>query len=183
MELMFGQRIAGLTVDGREVHAAVFDEREVRAAAGITLVIGAAAFSYAYFDQQYVPLQVVTALFSLDFLLRITLGLRSSPVGLVARALAHGRPPEWVSAKPKRFAWALGLAMSLSMTVIVNSGVRGLLPRTVCLVCLTLMWLESVLGLCIGCEIARLLMRRGWMRDDPGFEICAGGRCDLPERG
>ena len=108
----------------------------------------------------------------------MTLGLRYSPVGVVARALTHGRPPEWVSAKPKRFAWTIGLAMSLSMTVVINSGVRGLLPRTVCLVCLTLMWLESVLGLCIGCEIARLLMRRGWMRDGPGFEICAGGRCN-----
>jgi hypothetical protein len=183
MELSFGQRISGLTVDGREIHAAVFDEREVRAAAGITLVIGAVAFSYAYFDQQYVPLRAVTALLALDFLLRVTVGLRHSPVGVVARALTRGRPPEWVSAKPKRFAWTLGLVMALSMTVITSSGVRGLLPRTVCLVCLTLMWLESVLGLCIGCEIARLLMRRGWLRDDPGFEICAGGRCDLPEGG
>jgi Domain of unknown function (DUF4395) len=183
MELSFGQRISGLTVDGREVHAAVFDEREVRAAAGITLVIGAVAFSYAYFDRQFVPLQVVTALFSLEFALRVTVGLRRSPVGVLAHALTRRGPPDWVSAKPKRFAWTLGLVMSLSMTVITNSGIRGLLPRTVCLVCLTLMWLESVLGVCVGCEIAGRLMRRGWMRDDPGFEICAGGRCDLTGRG
>ena len=69
------------------------------------------------------------------------------------------------------------------MAVVINSGVRGVLPVTVCLVCLTLMWLESVLGLCVGCEIARVLMRRGWMRDDPGFGICAGGRCDMSARG
>jgi hypothetical protein len=73
--------------------------------------------------------------------------------------------------------------MSLSMTIVINSGVRGVLPVTVCLVCLALMWLESVLGLCVGCEIARVLMRRGWMRGDPGTEICAGGRCDVPRRG
>lgn len=159
------------------------DEQQVRAAAGLTMVIGAAAFVLAFFERQFLPLQIVTALFALEFLIRVTLGLRSSPVGIVARAMTHGRPPEWVSARPKRFAWSLGLAMSLSMTVAINSGVRGALPVTVCLVCLTLMWLESVLGMCVGCEIARLLMRRGWMRDDAGLEICAGGRCDLPGRG
>ena len=152
------------------------DEHEVRAAAGLTMVIGAVAFVFAYFERQFVPLQIVTALFAA----RVPRpGDARAPVqpGRHRRAGADaGRPPEWVSAKPKRFAWTLGLAMTLSMTVVINSGVRGVLPVTVCLVCLTLMWLESVLGLCVGCEIAGLLMRRGWMRDDPGFEICAGGR-------
>ena len=88
------------------------DEHEVRAAAGLTMVIGAAAFVFAFFERQFVPLQIVTALFALEFLIRVTLGLRYSPVGMVARALTVGRPPEWVSARPKRFAWTLGLAMT-----------------------------------------------------------------------
>ncbi len=170
MELTFGQRIPGL-------HAAVFDEHEVRAAAGLTMVVGAVAFAFANFEQQFLPLQIVTAFFAVEFLVRVTLGLRYSPVGVVARALTYGRPPEWVSAKPKRFAWSIGLAMSLSMTVVINSGVRGLLPRTICLVCLTFMWLESVLGLCVGCEIAGLAVRRGWASADPDFELCAHGAC------
>ena len=36
--------------------------------------------------------------------------------------------PDWVSAKPKRFAWTLGLGMAFSMMIITNSGVRGM-PR------------------------------------------------------
>jgi hypothetical protein len=36
------------------------------------------------------------------------------------------------------------------------------LPRSICLICLGLMWLESVLGLCLGCEIHGILVRRGW---------------------
>ena len=47
MGLSFGQRISGLTVEGAELHAAVFDENQVRAAAGVTMVLGAAAFSSA----------------------------------------------------------------------------------------------------------------------------------------
>ena len=47
--------------NGADLRAAVFNEHEVRAAAGLTMVIGAVAFSYAYFDQHYMPLRVVTA--------------------------------------------------------------------------------------------------------------------------
>jgi uncharacterized protein DUF4395 len=179
MELSFGQRISGLAPDGTELHAPVFDENQVRAAAGLTLVIGAVAFSYAYFAHNYVPLQIVTVVFFSEFLARLTLGLHFSPVGVVARALTRTHPPDWVSAKPKRFAWTLGLGMSFAMVIITNSGIRGTLPRTICLICLTLMWMESVLGVCLGCEIHGLLVRRGWVSKDPAFEICAHGACEL----
>src|SRR3954447_25458747 len=72
MQSVFGQRISGLSVDGRELRAAVFNENEVRAAAGMTMVIGAIAFSYAYFQQQYLPLQVVASFFFVEFLIRVT---------------------------------------------------------------------------------------------------------------
>ena len=182
MELAFGQRISGLTAEGKELHAAVFNENEVRAAAGLTMVMGAVAFSYAYFAGNYVPLQVITTVFFVEFLTRLTLGLRSSPMGVVARAMTRSLPPEWVSAKPKRFAWTLGLGMSFAMVVITNSGVRGTLPRTICLICLTLMWMESVLGVCLGCKIHGLLVRRGWTTKDAAFEVCAHGACEVPVR-
>ncbi len=162
------------------MHAAVLDEHEVRAAAGLTMVIGAVAFSSAYFAKNYVPLRIVTAGFSAELFIRLTIGLRCSPVGAVARVLTLAQPPEWVSAKPKRFAWTPGLAMSLSMVVITNIGVRGVLPRTICLTCLSLMWMESVLGLCLGCKIYALLVRRGWIARDPAVEVCAQGEWERP---
>lgn len=177
MELSFGQKIPGLAANGRQLRAAVFNENEVRAAAGLTMVTGAVAFSYAYFEKQYVPLQVVASLFFVEFLIRVTVGIHYSPFGLVARAMTFGRPPEWVSAKPKRFAWSLGLGMALAMTAVTNSGIRGYLPRTICLICLTLMWMESVLGLCVGCRIYGLLVGRGWIRAAAGGDSCAGGVC------
>ena len=154
------------------------DENDVRAAAGLTLVIGAVAFSYAYFTRQYIPLQAVASLFFVEFLGRLTVGLRASPVGALAHVLTFDRPPEWVSARPKRFAWTLGLAMTLAMAIITNVGIRGLLPRTICLICLLLMWMESALGLCLGCKIYGLVLRRGWASTAPGFEVCADGSCE-----
>ena len=176
----FGDRISGLTVDGRELHAAVFNENQVRAAAGITMVAGAIAFSFAYFDKEYIPLQVVSTFFFVEFLTRVTLGLRYSPVGVIAGWMTRDRPPDWVSAKPKRFAWHIGLALAFSMTIVTNSGIRGALPRTLCGICLTLMWLESVLGLCVGCKLHGYMVRRGWTTKDPAFEVCAGDACEVP---
>jgi Domain of unknown function (DUF4395) len=179
--LAFGQHISGLTADGKELRAAVFNETEVRAAAGLTMVTGAVAFSYAYFDKNYTPLRVVAAFFFLEFLIRIVAGLRWSPVGVVAHLMTRRRSPDWVSAKPKRFAWTLGLVLTGAMTVITNIPIHGYLPRTICLICLALMWLESVLGFCLGCEIHASLVRRGWTSKDPAFEVCAGGICELPQ--
>ena len=98
---------------------------------------------------------------------------------MVAGWLTRRQPPQWVSAKPKRFAWTLGLVMSLAMTVITNSDIHGALPRTICLICLALMWLEAVLGLCLGCEIYGFLVRRGWAAKDDAFEVCPDGACDV----
>ena len=179
MELSFGQHISGLTADGAELQAAVFDENQVRAAAGLTMILGAVAFSLAYFNAQYIPLQVVSTFFFVEFLTRLTFGIGNSPVGLIAGAMTVRRAPDWVSAKPKRFAWTLGLGMAFSMMVITNSGIRGMLPRTICAICLTLMWMESVLGLCMGCKLHALLVRRGWASKDAAYEICAHGECKV----
>ncbi|HXO08153.1 MAG TPA: DUF4395 domain-containing protein [Solirubrobacteraceae bacterium] len=157
--------------------AAMVDENEARAAAGLTLVMGAVAFSYAYFAKQYLPLQITASLFLVEFTVRVTAGLRYSPFGIVARAITLHRSPEWVSAKPKRFAWTLGLAMAFAMTVITNVGIRGALPRTMCLICLSLMWMESVLGLCLGCKIHNALVRWGWMKKY-AIELCADRSCE-----
>src|SRR4051794_1611736 len=179
MAITFGQHISGVSANGKELRAAVFNENEVRAAAGLTLVIGAVAFANAYFAKRYVPLQVASTFFFLEFAIRLTAGLRFSPMGVLAHWMTRSQPPEWVSAKPKRFAWTLGLGMAFSMAIITNSGIRGTLPRTICVICLTLMWMESVLGLCLGCKIHALLVRRGWAAKDRAFEICAHNECKL----
>jgi Domain of unknown function (DUF4395) len=173
----YGQTVDGLSIAGRPVEAGVFDEHRVRAAAGLTLVAGAVAFVYAYFDRQYQPIQFITGLFFVEFLIRVAHGIRFSPFGLLAGLLTRGRQALWVSARPKRFAWSLGLAMSLAMTVITNAQIRGALPLAICLVCLILMWLEAVLGWCLGCEIYGAMVRKGWLARDKDFEICNGGAC------
>jgi hypothetical protein len=179
MKFRFGEIIDGVAADGRQLRSAVFNENEVRAVAGLTMALGAVAFAYAALAKEFAPIKLVTSFFFVDFLIRVTVGLKYSPTGVVARWMTRRQPPEWVSAKPKRFAWTLGAVMSGSMMVITNSNITGPLPKTICLICLTLMWMESVLGVCLGCEMHGLLVRHGWATKDAAFEVCAHGACDF----
>ena len=176
---IYGQILTNIQPGGLTLQAGAFNENQVRAAAGLTLALGAVAFGYASLGKIYLPIQFVTTLFFVEFLIRVTWGLNQSPLGVVAGWMTRRNDPQWVSAKPKRFAWSLGLVMSLAMMVITNSGIRGAVPMTICLICLTLMWLEAVLGLCLGCEIHRYLVRLGWMQPDRDFEICTNGSCTV----
>jgi hypothetical protein len=165
-----------------ELHTTVVNENAARVAAGLTMALGAVAFAYANFAKLFWPIRTVSAFFFVDFLIRVTAGLERSPTGVLAGWMTHRQPPQWVSVKPKRFAWTLGLGMALAMTIVTNSGIHGTLPRTICLICLTLMWLEAVLGLCLGCELYRVTVQRGWRAKDESL-ICANGACDITDHG
>jgi Domain of unknown function (DUF4395) len=180
ISVQYGQRISGVNEDGGALQAAVFNEREVRASAGLLMMFGFVAFFHALLDKDYLLLKIAAAYFLFEFLVRITVGIHRTPSGYIGHLMTRRYPAEWVSAKPKRFAWAMGAAISFAMVIITNAGITGYLPRTLCLICITLMWLESVLGFCVGCEIYRQLVKRGLAKDDPAYEVCAGGICEIP---
>ena len=50
------------------------------------------------------------------------------------------------------------------------------------MICMVLMWMEAVLGLCLGCKLHALMLRRGWRAKDPEIELCSHGACQLPAR-
>ncbi len=179
---LYGQPLYGQAPQGTALRAGVFNEHEVRAAAGLTMALGTAAFVWAYFVQVYVPIQVVTTVFFVEFLVRVLFGFQYSPVRFAVRWMTSRRAPEWASAKPKRFAWTMGLVMAFAMMLITNAGIRGALPLTICLICIALMWMEAVLGICVGCEIHGFLVRRGWAQKDPAYEVCAHGACGIAPR-
>ncbi|WP_424933904.1 DUF4395 domain-containing protein [Amaricoccus macauensis] len=175
----YGQRLDPSAQHGARFKAGVFNENEVRAAAGIMMAIGGIGLAHAYFDRNFLPIQIVVAVFFAEFLIRITLGLHRSPFGRIARLMTRRISPHWVSARPKRFAWSIGLVMSSAMLIVALSGNLGPPTLLICLLCLALMWLEAVLGICVGCEIHRLIVRRGWAEPDPEFEVCTHGDCAI----
>lgn len=178
--LTFGQTIPGLKIDDQDAPYPVMNDREVRAIAGIMLILGVIAFSFAFFHQNFLPLKVVVVLFFLDFTWRVIFGTKLSLIAIMARLFIVGQKPEWVGAIQKRFAWSIGVAMaSLMMLLLFVFDVRGPINLTVCLVCLTFMWLETSFGVCVGCKIYYGLIKAKILKEPEYRPACPGGVCSI----
>lgn len=105
---------------------------------------------------------------------------RFSPTILISSILAQGRPEVWKPLVPKRFAWTIGAVFIVACILFFNPDVfanwvnelfgSNLLPTTynympywipmiLVWICLGFMWLETVLGFCVGCQIHALLVK------------------------
>jgi hypothetical protein len=105
------------------------------------------------------------------FWARVLTGPRLSPLGLVASRVIAPRlgPPKEVPGPPKRFAQAMGaaittaavVALALDSTTVVDALLAAMVVAAA---------LESVVAFCVGCQIFGLLMRAGVIPD----AVCAG---------
>jgi hypothetical protein len=182
LHLTFGKTIPDLYIDGKPAPYPVLNERDARAAAGIMLLIGAVAFVYAFLLRSYTMIDVVVVLFALEFALRI-ISSDIAPIYALAKLTVRGMRPEWTGAAQKRFAWTLGLMMALTVTVLIHGfGARGLGNAILCGTCLVLMWLETSLGLCVGCKLYYGLMKLGLVKQPDVMPACPGGACPMPKR-
>ena len=151
----------------------VIDERAVRAAAGILLLVGGIAFALACFERSTRPLQPFGMFFMVDMLLRVTAGDRWSPTLALGRLVTRGQRPEWVGAPQKEFAWWLGFGLAfVSCSAMGFLGAPLWVTLALCGVCLTLLFLEAAFGICVGCAL-----QRRFGRTPP--QHCPGGACEV----
>jgi hypothetical protein len=162
----FGETVAGYDVQ-------VLNEREVRAAAGILFVFAMMTFANAWFMGNFRPTRIFVIGFLIDFTIRIFINPKYSPSMIVGRFAVRKQAPEWTGAPQKRFAWAIGWGLAVTMLwLIVIQNVIGPINMLVCATCLTLMFFESAFGICIGCKIYNALPNRQ-------AQHCAGGACEV----
>jgi len=125
----------------------------------------------------------LTALIAYGFLARVASGPRFSPLAqLVTRAIVPrlhvaARP---VPGPPKRFAQGIGATLSVSAAVLALA--FGLSTAAYALLGLLIVaaTLESVFGVCLGCELFALLIRAGAIPPDV-CERCADIGAELGE--
>ena len=138
------------------------DEHAVRARAGILNAITWVVLINIFFWRDPIFVKIFFPLVSWEFLSSMTFGLTPfAPIGVMGNILAIWFHPEplWKPAKPKRFAWLIGLSLSvLCLNLFVNRFrlgpdlYRPLIGATV-LTCNLATWLESSCGFCLGCFI------------------------------
>lgn len=112
---------------------------------------------------------------------------RLSPTIYLATLLARHHRPVWKPLIPKRFAWTIGASLIAVCLVFFNPDTfagwvnavaqtellpttTNYMPRWIPLVlvwvCLAFMWMETVLGVCAGCQIHALLVWMGVIKHE-----------------
>ncbi|MCI4440476.1 DUF4395 family protein [Tibeticola sp.] len=112
---------------------------------------------------------------------------RLSPTVWIASLLAANKPPVWKPLAPKRMAWSIGATMIAVCWIFFNPDTfagwvntvtmhewlpttSNYMPRWIPLVavgvCVGFMWMETVLGVCVGCELHALLAKLGVFKQE-----------------
>ena len=132
----------------------VINEKAARTVAGVVALTGATALLTGA-HWLLVPL-------AYGFWARVLTGPRLSPLALVASRVVAPRlgPAKVVAGPPKRFAQAIGAALTGAAVVALALGLQ-LVVDALLAVLLAAATLESVFALCLGCGIFAVLMRAG----------------------
>jgi len=139
------------------------NEKAARVVAGVVCVLAIVTLVTGWYW--------LLAVLAYGFLARALTGPTLSPLGRLASDGIAPRlgSPKHVSGAPKRFAQAMGAAMTTAGAVLAlgfrMNGAADILLAAV----IVAAGLESIFALCVGCKIFGLLMRAGLVPDD----ICA----------
>jgi Domain of unknown function (DUF4395) len=138
------------------------NEKAARIVAGVVALTGLVAL--------LVPAHWLVIPLAYGFWARVLTGPRLSPLAaLASRAIAPRLgEPKIVSGPPKRFAQAIGAAMTTAAVVAFALGAGGVVAVLLVLL-VAAATLEAVFAFCVGCQIFGVLMRAGVIPE----EICA----------
>ncbi len=162
--IQFGEHVEGYAIP-------VLNEREVRAAAGILFLATFIGLMLIVFKNNFLPIKYVVTFFLTDFIIRVFINPKFSPTLIIGRLIVSNQAPEYVAARPKRFAWVIGVTLSASMfifMVVINS--FSPITGIICFVCLLFLFFESAFGICLGCKFYSLFYK-GKVQYCPG-EVC-----------
>lgn len=176
----YGKILPGLTIYGKPAPYPVLNERAVRAGAGIMFVMGFFSFMQALYSGVYEYLAFTVLFFFVDFVMKVIIGTRFSPISIVANWVVRKQTPEYIGAIQKRFAWSIGLVLSGTMVLLVwVFEIRGPINLSICLLCLTFMFLETSFGICVGCKIYNFLLHKGIIATPEYKQACPGNACAI----
>lgn len=144
-----------------EVHpnGMYMDEHAVRMRAGLLNIITWAALMNIFFMSNQVLVRVIFGLVTWEFVTSMIFGL--TPFAIMGwigalMAVALQPAPLWKPARPKRFAWLIGLTLATSCFILVQfkeelGNAYKPAVATIALMCNAATWFEGNAGFCFGC--------------------------------
>jgi len=159
----------------------VVDERVWRGSAGIMLLLGVLATINGFIFNQYAIIPYISGFLVLNFIIGVFVNPKFSPTILLSRLITYGQSPIWIGAIQKRFAWSLGLGLSITILVLslfLLHDITFFGPVCIlCLICIFLLYLESAFGICVGCQLYFAFIRLKLMKEPEEMPNCMGEVC------
>ena len=152
----------------------VINERDARASAGIMFLLGTLSLFSFILTKNLFWANLFTITFIIEFIVRVFINPIYAPYMVLGSLIVSNQEPDWVEARPKKFAWILGVILGLIMSYFILFNILTPARLLTCLLCLFLLYMESVFGICIGCLIYKRLNIKLYK--------CAGGVCEVPSK-
>ena len=150
----------------------VINERAARASAGIMFLFGLLSLFSVHLYRTIFWAELFSITFIIEFFIRVLINPKYAPYMLLGELIVSNQQPDWVEAKPKRFAWMLGLLLGVIMSYYIIFDIISPIRLAICWLCLFLLFVESVFGICLGCILYKKLKWKTYN--------CPGGICDAP---
>lgn len=161
----------------------VLDERKMRASAGIMFLMGIVAFINAFILQNYIVVTWVSGILMLNFIIGVFINPKFAPTYFLGRLFTWKQTPLPIGAIQKKFAWSLGLILSATIFTLsfylINDVSYFDSVCMLCLLCLVLLFLETAMGICVGCKLYYVAL---WGRIIPRPKVrpnCTGDACKV----
>jgi hypothetical protein len=135
------------------------NEKAARTVALVVMVLGGLALATSWYW--------LLAVLAYGFLARVLTGPTLSPLGRLASGVVAPRlgAPKPVPGPPKRFAQAIGAALTTAAAVAALAFSDGGLADLLLAALVLAAGLESLFGYCVGCRLFALLIRAGIVPD------------------
>ena len=163
----FGQKVD-------EYDFRVINERDTRASAGVMFLLGTLSLFSFILTKNLFWANLFTITFIIEFFVRVFINPIYAPYMILGSLIVSNQEPDWVEARPKKFAWILGAILGVIMSYFILFNILTPARLLTCLLCLFLLYMESIFGICIGCLIYKRLNVKLYK--------CPGGVCEVPKK-
>ena len=160
--------------DIQEYDFKVINERNARASAGIMFLLGILSLFSFILSKDLFWAELFSITFIIEFVVRVFINPVYAPYMLLGSFIVSNQEPEWVEAKPKKFAWVLGVILGLIMAYFIVSNIVTPIRLLTCVLCLILLFLESAFSICLGCIVYKKLNKK--------LYLCPGGVCEVSQK-
>jgi hypothetical protein len=152
----------------------VINERDARASAGIMFLLGTISLFSFIMTKNLFWANLFTITFIIEFFFRVFINPKYAPYMILGSIIVSNQEPDWVEAKPKKFAWILGVILAVIMSYFILFNIMTPFRLLTCLLCLFLLYMESVFGICLGCIVYKKLNIKLYK--------CPGDVCEMPKK-